>query len=125
MNQRALAGDYHHDILLCLEHRDAKRRRLDEDVKSHMVATYGRAKQGWSTQAVVTAPTCTVSRWSAELLCGYMHAAYKHFSEHCESISLVLDASRFGQPREETLAFAIWDCKGAKATWLPVQAQPE
>ena len=121
ISNKACSGEYAHDLLLALGMHGSKRRRLDEDVKAHLISTYGRAKVGSSAQAVVTAPSSTVLRWSAEMLAGYLEAGHRSCQATSAGFSIAFDASRFGVIREETLAFAAWDSTSRLAMWLPIQ----
>ena len=103
---------------------DKRHRIIDEDVKLEVVK---RARRGQATAGSVMRANNLATRdhhgssWHIEGLGSYVAALWREF-ESCEVTSISADASRFGQPAEETMAYAVTDgCTGA---WLPVQVGP-
>ena len=57
--------------------------------------------------------------WDVQMLPAYMLASWKLW-ESSEVMCVASDASRLGQPAEDTVTYAVTD--GVSSSWLPPQA---
>eukprot|EP00971_Amphidinium_carterae_P350309 6491482-Amphidinium_carterae.2 len=123
LDANACSRVYEHDISLAFEstHSSSKRRRMDEDVRHHLLMTAGRAKVSSQTCLQLTAPQTLLNKWLAESLVCYLGACHEVAASGPHTVSIAFDAARFGMPREETIAFFAWLPGACRSLWLPVQ----
>eukprot|EP00971_Amphidinium_carterae_P352029 6492389-Amphidinium_carterae.2 len=70
LDTNACESKYEHSLALAFEatHSSGKRRRMDEDVRTHMLVNSGRAKVSSRTCLQLTAPQSLVNKWLSEEL---------------------------------------------------------
>ena len=108
----------------------SKQRRLDEDLcaaalnKTHalgMASTLGALGRSTETLSKSSCRDVIERRLESALFDSWQQAQKTQLL----SISLSLDAKKLGQPFEETLCFACWDCVDEVSYVPPPQAPPE
>lgn len=103
-----------------------KRPRIDEDLK-RVVATScvqeGRVASGaaWARATKRVSASSTRS-WEHTAMRTYMVAGSRLMKDGVTVLSLVEDASRIGDPAEDTMVYLAWSGKHNTGLYLPVQA---
>ena len=104
-------------------HQGAKRRRvIDEYLKAAVIlrGAKGQASVGAVARSLGLDHDGHAGRdWGTSKMTTYLAACWRTW-EHIEVVGISADASRFGNPQEETVAYAATD--GWVGGWLPVQA---
>jgi hypothetical protein len=105
--------------------RDASKRRLDSDKKGFLVEMAVKHKRA-RTVGMLAKARCepgseNASRWMLQNLGAYRLSLRLEFNE-VQHLALAFDASRVGQPREETLIVAAINLDKGVAGWLCPQA---
>lgn len=98
-----------------------RRRVVDEDYKSALVRAGCRGQGSLGAAAAVIGldeNPHTSRGWDVSRLPAHMAANWKYWP-HAEVVSIAADASRLGQPGEDTMVYAITD--GVRSSWLPPQ----
>lgn len=101
-----------------------KNLRIDEDVKTAYFEAVrdGRAHSVESLQSALDDPRGKAARnWIHERMQVAMAAGWVTGARG-GCFSIAADGSRFGNPAEETVAYAWWHPSSSTAGWLPVQA---
>ena len=106
--------------------RDAKL-RIDEDVKRFVLrrVAEGRASTCASLLRALGEDELSDAasrKWEGLDVMARMHAMRRVWGPQPGTVSIATDASRFGCPAEETMAYACWHCDSGTAMWLPAQA---
>ena len=100
--------------------------RVDEDLESELLKRSVQGPQpddkNMYAQLQPGNRSSTVAKWRHRMCHRQLHANWALLSE-CTSLSVALDATRLGNPGEETLALVAWSSSLEKATWLPIQAR--
>ena len=102
--------------------------RVDEDLKSELLKRTVQGPQpddkNMYAQLRPGNSSSTVAKWRHRMCHQQLHANWAVFSDGT-SLSVALDATRLGNPGEETLALVAWSRSSSleKATWLPIQAR--
>lgn len=100
--------------------------RVDEDVKvaSFNAVREGRAHSVESLQVALGDSRSKGARhWVHERMQVAMAGGWLT-GARCGCLSIAADGSRFGNPAEETIAYAWWDASSSTGGWLPVQVAP-
>lgn len=109
-------------ILYAERRRGRKRHRVhDEDLRNEIVkrATRGQATVGSVMRAVgLVGPGKRGADWQVKHLQAYCAAGWRCWQD-CVVVSISADASKFGQPAEETMSYVATD--GWRSAWLPPQ----
>lgn len=103
-----------------------KRRRVDGDYKVAVAMDAVRDKKAATAGAYVTATSeCsrpTANSWTPIIAGQYRVATMMSFQDTAIA-TIAFDASRVGQPKEDTVTYAFGDCCRFVGGWLPVQAR--
>ena len=101
----------------------ATKRRVDEDVKNHIVKQSRQANL--STCSFASVHQCgsgaSSMEWDEQEGCCMLSAGW-HAFKRCATLSVVVDGKHLGNPAEECEAFAVLDPSAGSAMWLPLQA---
>lgn len=99
--------------------------RIDEDYKRYLVSEAVAAKRAHcgAQYAKTTGDVHpeTARKWDEAHMANYIAAAW-HTMGSSTLVSLACDASKVGNPAEETVMFLAWDMESNKAVVLPPQA---
>lgn len=109
---------------LMMETTSAKRRRIDQDLKTammHDAMKNNRARTpGALGRAVIGLTDKTVVSWLPEHMGRYAAALKECFSD-IHDVAICYDASRAGCPKNDVLAFAVCNVQTNMAGWLAPQ----
>lgn len=102
-----------------------KRPRIDEDLRRAVVNTVvreGRASSGaaWA-RATGSVAGSSCGRWEQDEMKAYLAAANKLLGDGVSVVSIVEDASRIGDPAEDTMVYLAWSGKHDTGFYPPVQ----
>lgn len=122
IDQHLAGRDFPSDPVLHAERRKGTKRHRthDEDLKKEVVrrASRGQASVGSVARATGLAKQHGSVKWHLGVLPSYLAASWRSWRD-CAVLSLSADASKFGMPAEETMAYALTD--GWSSGWLPPQ----
>jgi hypothetical protein len=103
----------------------ARRLRVDEDFKHacSVALVQGKRTHSGAQVARVTGMVASSSarQWECEHLRAYQAAGWKTFRSSTV-VCLAEDATRLGQPPQETVVYIAWSGSADRAMYLPVQA---
>lgn len=105
--------------------RDATKRRLDTDRKAYLLQTAAAKKKaktvGLLARALDEPGGANADRWMGEHVSAYRMTLMVEFNG-VQNMCITLDASKVGQPKEETLITAAVNLDKGVAGWLSPQA---
>ena len=99
-----------------------KKRRIDVDLKTAVTLDAVREKKartaGGYAEANDLCPRRAANQWQ-DVISGQYRASTMMSFDHSSIVSIAFDASRVGQPKEDTVTYAIADCRRHIGAWLP------
>ena len=105
----------------------ARRQRIDEDYKRAVVEDTVSSGAARTPRALMKADGIAepddVAKWTELHTLQRQSAAWLTF-RNVQHLGLCGDASRLGNPAEETLMMAAWSGDASRGCWLPPQAEP-